>query len=350
MGNPRSKLLSAFRFHPFLSLQVSSLYFSPSSLSFSPSSVPSRLCGGTRSALAPPCGEIRGQKRSQRKCSLPILLSLCPQLCYVAAELTNNDSALTTLKLILLAIIQGLTEFLPVSSSGHLVIGKHLLSLDSPGASLEIALHAGTLIAILVYYRNRIARLIRDAITGKRDALHYAMVICVSAIPAVIVYFLCHDAIEGLFDKPVIVGGLLCATGLVLLSMRVGAQQSGGLTIARGIAMGFGQAFALLPGISRSGMTIAIGRRSGLSPENTVEFSLLMAVPVLAGATLLKSFGTAEPHGDVTNIGLLLGIVVAGAVGYLAIVCLVKALRAGKLWLFGFYCLVAGIAAIAVNL
>jgi len=245
---------------------------------------------------------------------------------------------------IILAVVQGLTEFLPVSSSGHLVLAKRFLLLDSPGVVLEVALHAGTLLSVLVYYRSRIGRLAVELWKGGGTGRVEIAAILLGTLPAVVAYAAFSDTIESLFQSPLTTSAMLCVTGVVLLTLHFHVPRDRPLSIGKGILVGAAQAFAMIPGISRSGATITAGRHAGLAPRVAAEFSLLLSVPVLAGAILLKADEIV--NGDLHDLSLAMlvsGALVAAAVGYVAIACLVKALSAGRFWLFGIYCLAVGI-------
>ena len=166
------------------------------------------------------------------------------------------------LKLQFLAIIQGLTEFLPVSSSGHLALFKSIFGLKEPGAAgpvLEILLHAGTLISVVVFYRKRIWELLRGLLKRDRDAWHYALTILLSCIPAGLLYALAGDQLEAAFSNPKVICLLLMLTGLILLSLRWQPKRPTPGTspnFLQAFCIGIAQAFAMLPGVSRSGSTL----------------------------------------------------------------------------------------------
>ncbi len=249
-------------------------------------------------------------------------------------------------KVIILAVIQGLTEFLPVSSSGHLVLAKSYLGLSAPGTLLEVSLHFGTLLAILLYYRKTIGRLVAGAINGGNGSRKYLFVIFVSMIPAVLVYLLLADAIEAFFAAPMFAGAMLCVTGLMLLSSRFlsDKKEFESISTVRGLGVGIAQALAILPGISRSGMTIVIARLLGLEKKDAARFSFLMVIPVLLGGSALQLRDVIGGQtGDMTVFSLLAGVIVAAAVGYGAILLLLKALSRHCFWMFGFYCCGVGV-------
>lgn len=251
------------------------------------------------------------------------------------------------LKLMSLAVVQGITEFLPVSSSGHLVLAEHFLKVPPSGVLLEVTLHAGTLISILVFYRKRILQLGGELFSGEGEGRRYAGAVLLGSIPAAAAYALAGKRIEAVFGDPRGVAALLCVTGIILLTLLRRPTRTTELNVGRGFVVGLAQAVALLPGISRSGATITTARHLGISPEKAAEFSLLLSVPALAGATLIKglqAWKTGLAGYTMPQLGL--GMAVSAIVGYVAIVCLVKTLTAGKFWMFGLYCLAVGLAGV----
>lgn len=254
----------------------------------------------------------------------------------------------------LLAVLQGVAEFLPISSSGHLVIGQHLLGLDEPGMRLDICLHVGTLVSIAVFYFTTISRLLGGCVLPsaspkrRRESWFYAIKIVVSALPAVVVYFCFSKQIEGMFTNARMVGALLMFTGAVLVGTRYLPRGNRDVSFLRALLMGFGQAVALLPGVSRSGMTIASARGGRVDPEESAEFSFLMSAPLILGALLLelrKAFGgEADSAGELPWGLLVFGTVVSAVVGYFSLKLLVKSLKGRWFWLFGPYCFAVGLA------
>lgn len=243
-----------------------------------------------------------------------------------------------------LAILQGVAEFLPISSSGHLVILQHFL--DVPEAirlRLEVFLHAGTLIAVFVFYARRIGALLGGVCRGDRDAVGYACRIAVSALPAVAVYFIFRYDIDALVNNARIVGVLLVFTGLVLSGTRFLPRGERPVGFLKALLMGAAQAIALLPGVSRSGMTLAAARAGKVGPEEAAEFSFLMSAPLIAGGVLLELF-----KGEVNAEGfhwwiLAWGVALSAIVGYFSLAILLKALKGRWFWLFGPYCIAAGL-------
>ena len=253
------------------------------------------------------------------------------------------------IKVFILAVIQGISEFLPVSSSGHLVLAKTFMGLETGESPLlEIVLHAGTLVSILVFYFKRLSSLTTDIFKGKADALKYAAILILSCVPAIVLYVVAGDALEEKFSSPVSAAAMLCVTGIILLSVKRFSHSDRDVTWPRAIVIGIVQAFAMLPGISRSGSTISISRVLGICPKKAAEFSFLMSVPLLAGAVLMhiKELFSGEVNGDITSLDMGIGFVVSAVVGYFSIKWLVKLLGEGKFWRFGIYCLVVGAASL----
>jgi undecaprenyl-diphosphatase len=249
---------------------------------------------------------------------------------------------------VILGLIQGLTEFLPVSSSGHLVIGEALLGFSSPGVSLEIWLHFGTLLAVLIYFRRRFIQILGGAFGGGdnqaigRNRTMLGAII-VGTIPAIIAGLLFKSTIEAIFDSPRFAAAMLIATGLILLATIWAKNRSRVINLPRGFIIGVAQMIAILPGISRSGSTIAGAMFMGIEPSAAAEFSFLLAAPIIALAFGYDVvFSEAALFASDVIWMYLIGATVAFGVGMLAIHYLLKIVRTGRFYLFGFYCLVAG--------
>ena len=242
-----------------------------------------------------------------------------------------------------LSVLQGVAEFLPISSSGHLVIGQHLLGLDVPGMRLDLMLHFGTLVSIFAFYWRTIWRI------TVRFEWQYVLKIVLSALPAVVVYFCFKDFIEGLFENAKMVGALLMFTGAVLIGTRYLPRGNRDVCWARALLMGCAQALALLPGVSRSGMTLASARTGRVDAEAAAEFSFLMSAPLIIGGVLLevlKALRGTSAAPEVAEIGwgfTIYGAALAAVVGYFSLAVLLRALKGRWFWLFGPYCLAAGL-------
>jgi undecaprenyl-diphosphatase len=250
-------------------------------------------------------------------------------------------------KVILLAIIQGITEFLPVSSSGHLVLSKHFLGLDATkGATLEIVLHSGTLVSILVFYWRHIFQVAAGFFRREKSAVRFVFLVLLGCLPAIIAGFAARGQLEEAFGHPRFVSCTLMATGLFLIGShyaKPGKKQIGWIS---GLVIGLSQAVAMLPGISRSGSTIGTARFLGIEPKEAAEYSFLMSAPLLAGVSLLALLDLLE-HGNTSGNSVLelgLGFLISAVVGYFSIKWLVSLLQRGRFWRFGIYCLVMGAA------
>lgn len=259
---------------------------------------------------------------------------------------------------LVLAVLQGLTEYLPVSSSGHLVLGKEFLPGGdqlSADASLEVLLHVGTLLAVLLFYRKRFARLVAGFFGRGDDVINQRRLagqLVLATMPAVIVGFTIRNSLDGLFGSPYPAATALIVTGCILwyskgLSMQ--GDSIGQLTWKGALIIGISQAFAIMPGISRSGTTIVVGLRMGLSAEAAAAFSFLLSIPAIIGASVLKLPELDTTEGlNLTSLGLAVGA--SFLVGWAALGLLVWITKRGKLHVFAPYCWVVGIAALATSL
>lgn len=244
---------------------------------------------------------------------------------------------------VLLGMVQGLTEFLPVSSSGHLVLAEALLGLDLPGVVFEVVVHLATLCAVLWVYRARVAALAAGAARGERKAWTYIGLLVLATIPAGVVGFLAKDFFEGMFDRPAWAAGFLLVTGVLVWSIRrtaprASAERPGPATA---VWVGFAQALAILPGISRSGATVATGVWRGVDAVRMAEFSFLLSVPAILGAGLLQ-LGALRATDPAGALPLAAGFVAALLTGILAIRLFVRMLEHRTFHWFALYCWVVG--------
>ena len=253
-----------------------------------------------------------------------------------------------------LAVIQALTEFLPVSSSGHLVLAKTLLHVESPGAVWEVALHLGTLAAVFVVFRRDILRLVAGFFRGAgqacgkdgwrktwRSNFDFRMMFYLIAgtIPAAIVGFLLRTSTQRLFSTPVLALAMLFITGELLWLTRAQRlyRPCGKVRLADAIIIGVAQACALLPGLSRSGATICFALFRGVEPQRAARFSFLLAIPAILGGALLEAPNLTALPPDQLPL-LLTAVAVAALVGYAALRLLLGLLAAGRLHWFAWYC------------
>ncbi len=252
---------------------------------------------------------------------------------------------------IILGVVQGLTEFLPVSSSGHLVLAEYLFGVDPPGMTFEVVLHLGTLGAVLVYFRKQLARILNDLFRGTSSAdgqpsgWKYVLIIILGSVPAGALGLFLKDQIDAAFSSPTAAAIFLLVTGIFLFSTVVKTKIRRPLSLPRGFVIGCAQAAALLPGISRSGATISAAVGLGISPGVAAEFSFILSIPAIFGASVLslsKAFTEGVP---LTTLGIYsLGGLAAGIVGYASLVLLFGMIRQGRFWWFGLYCLTVGVA------
>lgn len=241
---------------------------------------------------------------------------------------------------IIWGLIQGLTEFLPVSSSGHLVLIPALFDRPGPDLATNAMLHLGTLGAVLAYYRSDIARMAKF----DRQARKLITLIVIGTIPAVALGLLFEDRVEELISDPKKVAFMLIATGVVLLAatqLRIGDRQTEDIRPFDALVVGLSQAFALIPGISRSGMTISSGLARGMKRVESARFAFLLGIPIIAGAGLLK-IAEVLAAGDAVPASVWVGVAVAGLSGYAAIAILLRLLTRVGLAPFGFYCVTFG--------
>lgn len=253
---------------------------------------------------------------------------------------------------IVMGLVQGLTEFLPISSSGHLIIVPALLGWDDlfiESLAFSVMLHLATLLALLLYFRADWLRLIpawfaslRDRSIGGDPDRKLAWLLVVSTIPAILAGLLLNDLIEGAFRSPGLVAVTLVIGAVILwLAERVGSRTRlmGDLGAGGAIGIGAAQALALVPGISRSGISISAGLFAGLDRESAARFSFLMATPITAGAGIfeLRKVISGEAGVDVALMPLLAGMVAALVAGLLAISLLLRFLRTNPTTVFVVY-------------
>ena len=250
------------------------------------------------------------------------------------------------LEVLVLSVLQGVAEFLPISSSGHLVLGKALLGVGDAGMRLDVFLHVGTLLSIFVFYFSVVRRIL------VRREWEYVAKVVLSAIPVSVVGVLFKDWLEEAFSSPAFVGGALMFTGVVLTATRFLPKGDRDVSFLHALLMGLAQAVAILPGVSRSGMTLAAARAAKVDGEKAAEFSFLMSAPPIAGAAILeiaKAARCVDASCAETGWGLcVFGAVVAAVIGWFALKLLVASLKGRWFWLFGPYCLAAGLLTIAV--
>ena len=269
------------------------------------------------------------------------------------------------LQAMIIGLVQGLTEFLPVSSSAHLIFAQQALGVSDVGLAFDVLLHVGTLVAVIAYFYNDIINMIKGFLISLTDLKEgkfigeikkdpykkLAWLTILATIPVGIVGILFNDMIEEIFTGLTIPAFLLLITGCLLyLSERMNSGRINvtNITVKEALFMGCGQALAILPGLSRSGTTIAAGLFAGLDKEFAAKFSFILSIPAILGAAVveLRHIGGAN-----VEIGACIaGFIVAVISGYIAISLLLKIVREKSLDIFAYYCWIVGIIVLVGSL
>jgi undecaprenyl-diphosphatase len=243
----------------------------------------------------------------------------------------------------LLGIVQGLTEFLPVSSSGHLVLFQGWLPVAGDPLAFDLALHLGSLVPVLWVYRQDLWGIVRDTTTGEgafleRSGVRLLLLLVAASVPTAIIGIGLEDIFERLFHNPVAVGVAFAVTGTVLwFTQKIprGDTEAHGLSWMAAAGIGLVQGLAITPGISRSGSTIAAGLFLGMDREAAARFSFLMSIPAIGGAFILK-VGDLD-LGGTSLVPVLIGMTTSAISGYLALRVLIKLVRGGDFSKFAYY-------------
>lgn len=277
---------------------------------------------------------------------------------------------------LVLGLVQGLTEFIPVSSSGHLVLGQYVLGIDQPGITFEVMTHFATTLAIITVYRVRLERILRHGWVGLRQpslwrqavrpgpiegppvpagsgaamaydevvpALRLLMFIPVSMLATGAIYVAFGDWIRAAFDHPRLAAGMLLVSGTLLLLLLLRRHPDGPVSMPKALLVGLAQGAAMIPGISRSGATICTAIYLNVERKQAADFSFLMLLPVIIAATLLELRELMSAPEVVAWGPILLGTVVAYASGVWAIKLVLDFVQRGNLFYFAFYCYAVGI-------
>lgn len=274
---------------------------------------------------------------------------------------------MTLFSSVILGLIQGITEFLPISSSGHLAIAEHLLHTSGMKTPefFDVLLHLGTLVAVFIAYWSDIRDMIVELIAGARDlarrstpnpvplARRLILLIIVSTLPLFVVLPV-KDLVEGLADSMYFVAGALLVTGCLLFAsdrVKKGRKTEKSATLVDALLVGVGQAIATCPGISRSGTTITAGCFAGFDRKFAVRYSFLMSIPAILGANILSlkdAFEAGIIWGDVPVY--LVGVAVAAVVGYACIRLLKMIAEKGRFGFFAYYCWIVGALTLVMTL
>ena len=263
---------------------------------------------------------------------------------------------MTIVEAILLGLIQGLTEFLPISSSGHIELGKAILETKfADNLLFSIVVHGATALSTVVVFRKDIYIILKDMLRFKwNESTQFASKILISIVPVGIIGFFFEEELEVFFlGEIAFVGFMLLITGTLLSFTHFFKSKQGDVTYLKGLLIGIAQAFAILPGISRSGATIATGLLIGVEKEKATKFSFLMVLIPILGATLLKVVDFIENPAISTGISpitLFFGFVIAFLSGLLACTWMIRIVKKGKLFYFAIYCFIIGAIAIIISI
>ncbi len=234
---------------------------------------------------------------------------------------------------VVLGIIQGITEFLPVSSSGHLVLFQKLFRIQEPTMFFDVVLHIGTLIPVFIIFWDKIFALI------KKPFQKYSYLIIAATLPAVIVALLFGDQIENLFDSGKFLAPAFIFTGIILLYADKAANKKNDENISFGdsLAIGFMQAVAIIPGVSRSGSTISASLACGLNKNSAAKFSFILSIPAIIGAAVLQLKNVIANQNFSFSAPIIFGFIAAIFSGYLSIKFMLKLINESKLKFFSYY-------------
>lgn len=253
---------------------------------------------------------------------------------------------------IILGLVQGVTEFLPISSSGHLMLFPWLFGWEEHPLSFDVALHVGTLVAVVAYYFKDFWRIGLAFMAGIREREFrghpdrvLAVLVIVGTIPAALAGVLFESQVESINDSPAVIGAFLLLTGVFLVAAHVlqGSRAVESMTGRDALVIGAAQALALIPGVSRAGTTIVAGMFRGLRPEESARYSFLLSVPIIAGAGAVQALDLGREAGDGMGWGAIAaGVVTAAVSAFVAIHYLIKLLAGQRISVFAYYCFAMG--------
>lgn len=267
------------------------------------------------------------------------------------------------LKLIVLAIVQGISEILPISSSGHLIICQDLLGMDISNMSLAIFLHIGSLLAVMLYYRKTLISLQvdtfkyilrKDKSNKAKEAFALTLKIVIACIPAGIAGLLLKKPIENIFTNTLFVGINLFITGilLLLLTRKKGTKEIKDMSYFDALKIGLFQMIGILPGISRSGITTIGGKTTKLDDASAINFAFLLFVPIALGTGLLEIIELCNGTLVLSESQIVLyviGVIVSFMVTYIALITIFKIIKKGKLHYFAYYCFIIALIVIVLH-
>ncbi|WP_313800455.1 undecaprenyl-diphosphate phosphatase [Cytobacillus sp.] len=255
---------------------------------------------------------------------------------------------MSKLEAFILGIIQGLTEFLPISSTGHLYLGRHLFGLDHAGIFLDTMLHVGTLLAVLVVYKNELLQILKNPF-GK-----LSMLLVIGTIPAVIVGFLFSDLFDSISKTGITIGWEFLITGFILWyadSIKNGRKKMDSISYGDAFFIGSFQAAAIFPAISRSGLTIAAGLIRKLDRETAAYFSFLLSIPAIAGGIVLQFGEMAAGRVEAISLeSLFIATLSSALFGYMAVVYMINFLKRKSLKVFAVYVWILGFSILILQM
>lgn len=244
---------------------------------------------------------------------------------------------------LLLGLVQGITEFLPISSSGHLAIIRHIFKIQENGVAIDTAFHFGTLFSILFVFREKIINLIKESFNKDQEIKNNPLfLIILGIIPAGLFGVLFEKRIGSFFESPKTIVIFIGITGLILLSTKFSKNKNNPINIKNALIIGVFQIFALLPGISRAGTTISCALNLGIDRKESADFSFFMCIPLLLGAGLLEFHDLLKLSMHELKL-VLVGVFVSFLSGILALKILYKILSNQKFYMFSWYCFIVSL-------
>ena len=253
------------------------------------------------------------------------------------------------LRAIILGVIQGLTEWLPVSSTGHLRLAERFLGLTVP-LLFDVTLHIGTLAVVIAFFRSDVQKILAalKRLDFKSEYGKFIPLIIVGTIPTIMIGFAFHTFLENVFQEISVLAAAFIACGVVLSLAKIGKEKADDIGFSQAFLIGVAQGMAVVPGLSRSGLTITAALLLGIKREKAFKFSFLLSIPAIIGAlalTLYGQFGALAASGF-GFAETAVGVIVAMVVGYFALKLLWKTVAGGKFYLFALYCWVLGLSLI----
>jgi len=264
----------------------------------------------------------------------------------------------TQLEAFFLGILQGITEFLPISSSGHLVAAQYFFGIREPQLMFNIVLHLGTMSALILLYGKDIFRLTqslgpRRFYPGPEDKQKmdrkFVLLLIIASIPTALIGMYLSKYADQLFSSLFVAGIGLLVTGMILFSTKFAKKKNGDISPKKALLVGIAQGIAVIPGISRSGFTIATGMMTGADKMTVARFSFILSIPAVAGATLLE-WMKMDPSQSTLGFEGLTGFAMALVSGYFALIFLLRLLAHGKFHRFAYYCWALGSVLVGISL